>query len=301
MPGPDGLSSPAEVIGWRPHDAGDRLLPARDVARCFGDGTLPHDVLTFHAGGAEPAVICCPLTSVPLTIKMARASGVSYQQLQSMVGRSAPLGAKSVAQWKLLEGELTARLPEICAPGGRRLGDGEIRIVVAGSGVGCFHSVSTTRERGRFPADETELESRVRGSALHRNATPQDLDEIVASAKLRYRSLNLGDRVPVAPWFSVLHYLHIEEPSDADIRIVSAVVDDVMLERSRTDRRVGEWTGRDRLNRWNRDHVYELFPEVEQLSSDLQRFADVGLGFLSPQSGALIDTRPDWWRLYDNR
>lgn len=297
---PERLAAP-----WHPHLMGHRIVPATQVAGLFPGGKLPAEVIAVPAReGPGSVAVCCPITGVPLTQKMARAAGITRGQIAAMVRRDAPLGAQSPESWAELQTELVGRLPSIrgydaAGQRTRPLGAGRLQVVVAGSAIACFSSIQTTADRGRFPAGEAELERMIRTAPRYQDADPQQLAGIVAAARGRYRALDLGDRVPAAPWFSILSYLGLEDPSDCDVRISSAVVDEVMQARAASDPGIAAWTGADRLNRWNRDHLDQAFPDLKAMRRSLCHHAEVSLGFLSPRSAGLMQTRREWWTISD--
>ena len=275
---------------WRPRLLGERLVPA---ARHPG-GRLPDDVIVLRPESMPETVVCCPLTGVPLTERMAEAAGLSVEALTHMVERRSPLGV-TPETWSRLVAEIETALDD---PDGGipALSSAPVAVAIGGSAVACFSSAPTTLQKKHFPADESELEAMVRASPLNAGIGKAALAARVETARAAYRDLALGDRVPRAAWFNILTVLgDIEEAADLDFQMHSDLIDSVLTERAAGDPGIIERRDRDRLGRWHPLDVYAAFPALVRLQERLQALAPAAIEFLGPGGGRTIVEREDWW------
>jgi len=266
---------------------------------------VPAEVITVAAGDGADVALCCPLTAVPLTRRMARAAGISVESVEAMVQRRAPLG-HTPESWEHLQRELAVRLLSArgCRSDGRRpaaLADGDVQVAIGGSAVACFSSAKTTLEKKHFPSNETELERMIRESPLNAGLEEHHLVTIVDAARRLYRDLGLGDRAPRSPWFNILNVLGgIEEPADLDLQIHSEVIDEIMADRSAIDPGITHRMRADRLGRWDEFDVLNAFPELSTLLFRISRHVAANFEFLGPKGAVVIAPRHDWWRILDH-
>jgi hypothetical protein len=179
-------------------------------------------------------------------------------------------------------------------------------VAVGGSAVACFSSAKTTLEKKRFPGTENELEIMVRNAPLNAELDRRDVDAIVDEALSIYRGLDLGDRVPRAVWFNILHVLGgVDEKADLDFQIHSDVIDRVLMERARRDAGILERRDSDRLGRWHPTDVYAAFPTLVSLFRRVSELANCGFEFLGPGGDRTIAARTanstDWWPVAERR
>lgn len=272
-------------------------MPASDL---FPSGGVPADVLVLHPDGGEPTILCCPLTGVPLTVRMAAAAGLDAAALTAMLERRAPLGT-TPETWDAIRREVEAAL-ESPGPGGAALADAPAQVAVGGSAVGCFSSARTTLGKKHFPADETELEEMVRSAPGNQGLDASRLEAIVGDALTRYRALGLNGRTPRAVWFNILHVLGgIEDPADLDLQVHSELIDRVLGERASADPGILERRDHDRLGRWHPEDVYRAFPALVDLLRRLHDLGNCALEFLGPGGEHTIAERTDWWPVAERR
>jgi hypothetical protein len=276
---------------WQPVVVGERIVPA---ARLFPDGDIPAEVIVLRPEEGDATVVTCPLTGVPLTEPMAAAAGIGVRELTWMLERKAPLSLDPQT-WEQVVAAVDEAL-DADGDGPPALSAGAVRVALGGSAVACFSSAKTTLEKKHFPADEAELESMVRASPLNAGLPEPALARQVANARDVYRRLQLGDRVPKAVWFDILHVLgDIEESGDLDLQLHSEVIDRVLEERSLQDPGIRQRRETDRLGRWHPLDVYSAFPALVRLGEALSRVAPVSLEFLGPGGDRTMAERTDWW------
>lgn len=273
------------------HGRFDRLMAVDDRRR---GAPAPEDLVLSTSRGE--IVICCPLTGVALTERMAQASGLTRKALADMVEGTCPLGLDGPEQWAMVLG-LLRRAVAVGGPASPALGSGPVVAAVGGSSIACFSSAQTAMEKKRFPRDARDLERQLHHSPLYRGVPVDELRPVIDRAVGVYERLELR-RTPRAPWFGIMAALGIEGPADVDIQLHSAVIDGVMTERAREDPGILQRRLCDRLKRWDPVDVYRALPALADLRAALEVSGlPVELEFLGPGGDRTIARRSDWWRI----
>jgi hypothetical protein len=239
--------------------------------------------------------LCCPLTGAPLTQTMAEVSGLTLTQLKNMVRGRSPLGI-SPSKWD----QIVSVIRVGCAlslEGSPAFTEGALQLAVGGSAVACFSSAKTALEKKRFPQNRQDLEAQIRRSPLNQRLSESALEDRIAMASNKYESLKMV-RVPMAPWFGIMAALYIEGSPDINIQIHSDVIDSVLRKRALERPDIERHRESDRLKRWHRQDVLEVFHVVAKIQKAFEiTKVPVKLEFLGPGGDKTIDSRTDWWRI----